>query len=107
MEKLSLAKKFSDAKEILEALSDEVRQDILVQLSQAPNGLRVSEIRPLRKLTRPCLSHHIKLLYRAHLIDVSHDGKKNYYHLVPSRDRLDEVLQLFENLKCFCKKEQQ
>lgn len=101
---LSIFKDFLAAKEILVALGDEIRQDILAQLAVAPNGLRVSEINPCRKLTRPCLSHHIKVLLKAQLIDVYHEGKKNYYYLCIAPEKMEEVFLILTKLNHFSKK---
>lgn len=64
------------------ALGDQVRQEILLVLAQSPSqGMRVGEITAKTKLSRPAVSHHIRILKNAEIIDVIHLGTKNYYYL--------------------------
>lgn len=97
-----LKKNFYQADSILEALSSKVRQDIIVELARVyPKGLRIGEIRQKKCITRPTMSHHMKLLCKAELIKYHKVGTKNFYYLAIHPDKLDEVESLFFRLKRF------
>lgn len=85
---------------MLEALSSSVRQDILLQLARASSkGLRISEIRMKRCITRPTLSHHFKILLKANIIKYNKEGTKNYYYLSIKPRMIDDCIELLEELK--------
>ena len=46
-----------------------------------PHGLNVREITERTSLSRPAVSHHLKILKTAGLIDVHREGTCNYYYL--------------------------
>lgn len=46
-----------------------------------PHGLNVREITERTSLSRPAVSHHLKILKTAGLIDVQREGTCNYYYL--------------------------
>lgn len=79
MSKLALAI-FRESLPILQVLSDPHRQDILLYLSE--NGKQtVSEIAEQSTLSRPAVSHHLKLLKNAGLVKVEQAGTQRYYEL--------------------------
>lgn len=97
-----LKKNFSQAEHILEALSSKIRQDIIVELARVyPNGLRICEIKQKKCITRPTMSHHMKLLCKAELIKYYKEGAKNYYYLAIHPQRLKQVDSLFSKLNRF------
>lgn len=66
------------------ALGDEVRLTIIDALSDAAlnkQGLNVNEITQKTKLSRPAVSHHLKILREAGLVDMRPLGTANYYYL--------------------------
>lgn len=87
---------------ILEALSSRIRQDILLELAKVyPTGLRVGEIKMKKSITRPTMSHHMKLLCKAELIKYYKEGTKNYYYLAISLKGLEKIKELFTKLQAF------
>ena len=46
-----------------------------------PHGLNVRQITERTSLSRPAVSHHLKILKTAGLIDVHREGTCNYYYL--------------------------
>lgn len=44
-------------------------------------GMNVKEITEKTNLSRPAISHHLKILKEAGLIHVRHEGTANYYYL--------------------------
>lgn len=76
-----LKNNFSDCQEMLVALGDENRQNILLALADksCKEGLRVGEITSKVNLSRPAVSHHLKILKEAHLIKLRQVGTMNFY----------------------------
>ncbi|MFD1174811.1 ArsR/SmtB family transcription factor [Paenibacillus puldeungensis] len=71
---------FRESLPILQVLSDPNRQDILLFLSE--NGkMTVNEITERLTLSRPAVSHHLKLLKNAGVIKVEQLGTQRYYYL--------------------------
>ncbi|MCD8220614.1 MAG: metalloregulator ArsR/SmtB family transcription factor [Clostridiales bacterium] len=70
------------------ALGDELRLQIIEILTRAfahradhPNGLNVNEITEQTQLSRPAVSHHLKILKEAGLVEVTRCGTSNYYRV--------------------------
>jgi ArsR family transcriptional regulator len=73
---------FSTCRKLLIALGDETRQAIITTLIDAKcDGMRVGEITKKTHLSRPAVSHHLKILLDAEVIGVTPDGTKNFYWL--------------------------
>ncbi|MUG45857.1 ArsR/SmtB family transcription factor [Paenibacillus woosongensis] len=83
---------FRECLPVLQTLSDAHRQDILLLLSE--NGsLTVNEITERMSLSRPAISHHLKLLKNAGVVQVEQQGTQRYYSL-----SLEESVQLLREL---------
>lgn len=67
------------------ALGDEVRLSIIESLVHSmilgEEGMNVKEITQRTKLSRPAVSHHLKILKKAGFISVKHRGTCNFYYL--------------------------
>lgn len=90
-----LEQQFHSCMPLFIALGDEVRLDIIEVLTSAaqtgrPDGLNVNEITRKTSLSRPAISHHLKILKECGLVEVSQSGTSNYYrpNLVDSTRRL-------------------
>lgn len=71
---------FEKSRRMLIAIGDETRQSILVTLMSAEcGGMRVGEITKKTHLSRPAVSHHLKVLLDAGLVAVWHKGTMNFY----------------------------
>jgi DNA-binding transcriptional ArsR family regulator len=71
---------FRECLPLLQTLSAEHRQDILLLLSD--NGrMTVNEITEQLTLSRPAVSHHLKLLKNAGVVNVEQEGTLRYYRL--------------------------
>ncbi|WP_054788440.1 MULTISPECIES: metalloregulator ArsR/SmtB family transcription factor [Gracilibacillus] len=79
----NLVNKFKENQDILFAIGDQTRQAILITLMQGLQhpGMRVGEITAKTHLSRPTVSHHLKILKDAQIISVHKVGTMNYYHL--------------------------
>ena len=97
-----LQKRFHACMPLFIALGDEVRLSIIEALTEnalsqehssgpvdfADHAMNVNEITRRTSLSRPAISHHLKILKAAGLIGVRQDGTANYYYLtlrVPTR----------------------
>lgn len=71
---------FEKSRRLLIAIGDETRQSILITLmSTECDGMRVGEITEKTHLSRPAVSHHLKILLDAGLVEVWHEGTMNFY----------------------------
>lgn len=84
-ENKELLQDFRQCRGVLWAIGDETRQTIMYTLIDKAGdiGLRVGEIARGTHLSRPAVSHHIKVLKDAHIINVRKVGTRNYYYLEP------------------------
>lgn len=80
--KEELAMKFKGCQDIFIALGDATRQKILlILLDNKKTGMRVNDIAEQTPLSRPAVSHHLKILKNANIVAVNRIGTKNYYHI--------------------------
>lgn len=63
---------------IFTILQDENRQQILVMLCKT-NRMTVNQITERLSLSRPAVSHHLKLMLNAGILSVSQSGTERYY----------------------------
>ena len=84
-ENQDLKSQFHNCMPLFIALGDEVRLGIVEALSAAyyPNqkGLNVNEITKKTNLSRPAVSHHLKILKDAGMVNSRQEGTANYYYL--------------------------
>ena len=72
---------------VLHALGDQRRREILESLSATP--LSVGEIAKRQPVSRPAVSQHLKVLISANLVNVEQVGTRRLYHV--RREGLDEL----------------
>lgn len=91
----NLQRQFHTCMPLFIALGDENRLSIIeVLTSEALKGransgpmefercaLNVNEITKRTSLSRPAISHHLKILKEAGLVDIRQEGTANYYYL--------------------------
>ncbi|WP_042161219.1 ArsR/SmtB family transcription factor [Paenibacillus gorillae] len=82
---------FKRNQDVLAAIGNETRQSILIALAQGAQslGMRVGEIERLTHLSRPAISHHLRVLKDAGIVSVHREGTKNYYRLNAKNAMLD------------------
>jgi ArsR family transcriptional regulator, arsenate/arsenite/antimonite-responsive transcriptional repressor len=71
---------------IFNALGDQFRQDIVMLLAQQER-LNVTQIADQMPLSRPAISHHLKVLLQAGLVQMERVSRENFYSLT-----VDEAL---------------
>ncbi len=97
---LSLSKEFKACQKTFNAIGDETRQLIIVALLESDcQGIRVGEITKLTSLSRPAVSHHIKILMDAGIIGLRREGTRNYYYIDYSISELNMVEALFTHIR--------
>lgn len=75
---------FKQIRDILIAIGNETRQHIIIALIDSGcTGSRVGEIKEITHLSRPAVSHHLKILKESGIVNVRRNGTKNYYYLEP------------------------
>jgi DNA-binding transcriptional ArsR family regulator len=97
----ALAAEFQDCQEVLFALGDKTRQLIIIALIDAgcDPGIRVGEITEKTHLSRPAVSHHLKILKDAKILNVLSKGTKNYYSLDPNQSDLYKLQVLVSHVE--------
>ena len=66
---------------ISKALADPTRLKILLDMYKRKGCIQCSEIMNITNLAQPSVSHHIKTLIEAGLIEAEKDGRNHSYHL--------------------------
>ena len=87
--------------DFLAALGDRKRQLILIRLlnEKSCHGLQVGELTDDTGLSRPAVSHHLKILKDADLLEVREEGKHENKNIYKLRDFLSDVIDEIEELK--------
>ncbi|WP_042349878.1 ArsR/SmtB family transcription factor [Bacillus massiliigorillae] len=95
-----LAREFEDCQEVLIAIGDQTRQSIIIALlSVGCEGMRVGEITKKTHLSRPAVSHHIKILKEAKVVNLNRQGTMNYYYLDPTKSTIRLLKNLTEHIE--------
>jgi len=84
----------TDLAKVFKALGDPVRLRLLSMIASRAGGeICVCDLTPAFELSQPTISHHLKLLRQAGLIDCERRGTWVYYWLLPNMtDRLAAIL---------------
>ncbi|MBL0386624.1 winged helix-turn-helix transcriptional regulator [Tumebacillus sp. ITR2] len=85
---------------IFSALGDAKRQDIILLLAEH-EPLNVNQIAEHIELSRPAISHHLKILRDVGLVSVDRKGTENNYSLELG-DALVTIKQLVETVEKAC-----
>jgi len=96
-----LAREFETCRQILLALGDESRQHLILEMMQMEDcsGVRVGEITERTHLSRPAVSHHIRILKEAGILKVRREGTKNYYYFDVDMDALSQLTQMLDHIR--------
>ena len=82
------------------ALGDRYRQDIVMLLAQ-DERLNVNQIAERMPLSRPAISHHLKVLLQANLITLERVSRENFYSLTLN-DALTALRRLVDQAGAAC-----
>lgn len=99
----SLAEDFAGCQKVLTALGDENRQHLILEMMKMENcfGARVGEITERTHLSRPAVSHHLRILKEAGILRVRKEGTKNYYYFDPDTRSFDRLIRVLQMAKAF------
>lgn len=96
---LRLAKSFKDCQKAFTAIGDETRQQIIIALLESDcEGIRVGEITKKTNLSRPAVSHHLRILKNANIINMRREGTKNYYFMSADETEWSKILFLMQDI---------
>lgn len=77
----ALAEEFRRLQGLFAALGDETRQMVFLTLLESEQiGLRVGALTERTHLSRPAVSHHLRILREAGVVCVHRAGRRNYYY---------------------------
>lgn len=94
-----ITKGFKKSQNAFTAIGDETRQLILLTLLESDlKGLRVNDIAKRVSMTRPSVSHHLKILKEARIVSMRPEGTKNYYYLSLDETQWEELADLINNI---------
>lgn len=97
----NLADEFKACQKTLAALGDETRQHIIIEMMQIDKctGVRVGEITEKTHLSRPAVSHHIRILKDAGIINMRREGTKNYYYFDVDASAINQLVDMLTHVK--------
>lgn len=97
-----IKKDLKRSSKILNALCDENRQKILLVLLDncIDGGIRVNDIAKEVNLSRPAVSHHLKLLLDENIVTITKEGTKNYYHITGMKEIMS-LKSLLNNIELY------
>lgn len=99
VQRQSLAEEFKALQSSFVALGDETRQQIFIALLEHETvGMRVPEITKRTHLSRPAVSHHLRILKDAGLVNVHRQGTINYYYVDANLGKWSEVKALVDHV---------
>lgn len=85
---------FRDCLPLFSVLNDEKRQEIILIVAESEEeGITVNAITEQVSLSRPAVSHHLKVLKQAGIVNVRNKGVENYY-ILTLKDSVNRLKQL-------------
>lgn len=96
-----LFQEFQSCQNILTAIGDEMRQYLILVMLQSGqcSGMRVGDIASRTNLSRPAVSHHLKILKDAGIIKMRREGTKNYYYFDADMEAFDQLIDMLVHAK--------
>lgn len=104
--RLELAEELKSCQKAFIALGDETRQQIIITLLESEvHGIRVGEITEKTHLSRPAVSHHLRILKEAGIVSMYREGTKNYYYVNAYETIWKKIGNLFTKINEISEKE--
>ena len=96
-----LAEEFANCRKLLQALGDENRKYLILEMLKFNQcgGVRVGAITEKTHLSRPAVSHHLRILKDAGLLKVRREGTKNYYYFDADAEAMEALLRMLTHAK--------
>ncbi|MGE7717700.1 metalloregulator ArsR/SmtB family transcription factor [Priestia megaterium] len=99
-----LAIEFHECQKVLAAIGDETRHNIILTLIAAGcDGIRVGDITQKTHLSRPAVSHHLRILKEAKVVNVHRVGTKNFYYIDPQNNSIYLLKNLINHMEEYIK----
>jgi len=92
---------FNECIPLFSVLSDEIRQSIIMVLATELDGLNVNMITERTPLSRPAVSHHLKVLKQAGFVGIQKEGTENFYYLTLKLP-IEKIKQLIYSIEGTC-----
>ena len=93
---------FENLAQLFEVLGDQNRQHLIYTLFSLPckskGGVRVGEITEKTHLSRPTVSHHLKLLKQVGIVGMRQEGTKNFYYLETNTQQWHDLSELSQDI---------
>lgn len=90
---------FSNCGPLFIALGDEIRQQLILDIAEAgAEGINVSNLTAKSHLSRPAISHHLKVLKDCGLIQPCKVGTQIFYQL-HLKDNLEDMKELIASIQ--------
>lgn len=100
----SLHTKFKYCAPIFIALGDEIRQKLILDIADAGiEGINVTNLSAKSTLSRPAISHHLKVLKDSGLVSPFKNGTQIFYRL-NLKENLKEVEDLINSIRIVLQK---
>ena len=96
-----LGQEFAACRDAFIALGDESRLLIFMQLLQNYGGMRVGELANTVGLSRPTVSHHLKILKDDGFVGMNSVGTKNFYHASANLEKWRQIAHLAKQAERF------
>ena len=94
-----ILKLFNSCGSIFIALSDSVRQKLIMDIADAGlEGINVTDLSAKTNLSRPAISHHLKVLKDSGFVKPEKKGTQIFYRLYVKKN-LDEVSELIRQIQ--------
>lgn len=95
---INLAKDFAACQKLLECIGDENRFHLMTEMMQMGKcmGVRVGEITEKSHLSRPAVSHHLKIMKDAGIVKVRREGTKNYYYFDSEQQEMKRLIKTLQ-----------
>lgn len=93
-----LAEGFSDCRKMLTAIGDDTRLHLILEMLKMGQcgGVRVGQITEKTNLSRPAVSHHLRIMKEAGIVKVRKEGTKNFYYFDPEMEAFEKLVTTLE-----------
>ncbi|WP_338230520.1 metalloregulator ArsR/SmtB family transcription factor [Lactiplantibacillus paraxiangfangensis] len=82
---------------LINIFSEKIWRQIIIALGNSDDGLNVTDITAMVNISRPAVSHHLRLMREAGVIDMRSNGVEHIYFLT-LRDPLKQLQATFDTL---------
>ncbi|MGL5436104.1 MAG: ArsR/SmtB family transcription factor [Lachnospiraceae bacterium] len=99
----AIAGELESCRSVFLAIGDENRQHIIIALLENYGGMRVGQLTEKTSLSRPAVSHHLKILKDAGLVSMFKRGTKNFYHMDANESQWEQITALMNDINSLVK----